>query len=194
MILTKETYIGKCPGCGRELYGIDIKIEYTVFKFPIKPETNYRCGHCDCDIERTIKEKEKEKENMDKDLERKLKKLTKDEQKIFTELLEKMDGEDRIFIPKYGETYWTIDDYDDVVLVEWQESKRDEVRLRKNIVFRTEKEALFEREKRRVKDELNMYARKHNDSDEEKWENIAKCAIEEIGRDRIKKYLFGAEG
>lgn len=127
----------------------------------------------------------------------------------------------KVWKPKIGEHYWYLYGDGNISTITWCGSKLDADRYKLGNCFRTEEEAEFAREKRRVKVELDRYAKEHND--EKTTDNchvvmntgtkeidissywvlqvagatcfsnreIANDAIEAVGKDRILKYIFG---
>lgn len=105
----------------------------------------------------------------------------------------------------------------------WTNDHLDEARWELGNIFFTEEEAKFAREKRKVEVELKRYAKEHNDEKttdnchvvmntgtkeidiSSYWvlqvagatcfsnREIANDAIEEVGKERILKYIFGVE-
>ena len=122
---------------------------------------------------------------------------------------------------RLGDTYWPINDYGEVRYYYWSDDEIDNKFLKNNAIFKTQEAAEFEAERLKVLRELEKMGRafrphednyvisfSHNaglkvvgyvttvtsygnyyfDSEEE-----AKQAVEKIGEERIKKYLFGVE-
>lgn len=124
--------------------------------------------------------------------------------------------------PKMGEHYWAINAKGGVVEYGWTGVEFDEEALENNAIFRTEAEAEFEAERLKVLRELEKlgrpfkpgednyeihydhhvreldifehitcqggYGNCYFDTEKEAWQ-----AIDIIGADRIKKYLFRVE-
>ena len=137
----------------------------------------------------------------------------------FPELIEE-EKEKTVFSD--GEKYYWIDSDGNVYPSFWENDSVDEGRLLIGNIFKTEEEATFELERLKVLHELQELGRpfkpgvmnfyftidEPNDGMVFLWVNSSRClhfncyfdseeeakkAIEKIGRDRIKKYLFGVE-
>ena len=140
--------------------------------------------------------------------------------KCIKELKDK-ESEDSIWIPEYREEYWMVFIGEcRVYRAFWRNSDIDKKRLNVGNVHKTQEEAMFKLEKMKVleelkkfsckyrKGELNYYISLNSNTNEllislsyiymrfdfyfESYEK-AKEAIEEVGEDRIKKYLFEVE-
>lgn len=124
--------------------------------------------------------------------------------------------------PRYGEDYWTINDKGETNYYIWSGDIFDKTAFENSAIFRTGEEAEFEAERLKVLRELEkmggpfmftfgnwcIYLNAQNNIDyfceiEERFiygnyyfrsEKEVKEAIEKIGEDRIKKYLFRIEG
>ena len=159
-----------------------------------------------------------------------IKNLTEAEEKEFYRLVEKMNGKEpdkkqdvKVKKPIYGQEYFVINSHGWVECDTWQDTAVDNKRWELGNVFLIKEKALFDVEKRRVKVELDRYAKEHND--EKTTDNchvvmntgtkeidissywvlqvagatcfsnreIANDAIEAVGKDRILKYIFGVE-
>lgn len=159
-----------------------------------------------------------------------IKNLTEAEEKEFYRLVGKMNGEEtdkeqgvKVKKPQQSEHYFYIDDDGEVIESRWTNDYADKGRWELGNIFFTEEEAEFAREKRRVKVELDRYAKEHNY--EKNTDNchvvmntgtkeidissywvlqvagatcfsnreIANDAIEAVGKERILKYIFGVE-
>lgn len=140
--------------------------------------------------------------------------------KCIKELKEVEIEEDGIWVPEIDEEYWFIYNYADLDYEIWLDYSFDKDRLAIGNVFKTKEEAEFEVERLKVLAELKQFSRKFKyglanyyiDYDyindiitymlcytdfipticfESK--DVLKKAIEEVGEDRIKKYLFCIE-
>ena len=85
---------------------------------------------------------------------------------------EEKKSEPKIWKPKYDEVYHYIDDSGSIYSARWFNSIVDNGRWELNNVFKTQKEAEFTREKKKVEAELERYADEHNDLDREEWDGI----------------------
>ena len=129
--------------------------------------------------------------------------------------------EDGVWKPKLYEEYWFIDDFGKVYKDTWDCSYADNIRFNIGNVFRKEEEAKHEVERRKVLIELKQFSREfkygfsnfclhsYGEYNEFVYQNfpyqkslgalyfeskeILKQAIEKVGEERIKKYLFGVE-
>ena len=130
----------------------------------------------------------------------------------------KEEYNDEGFKPEYGDMYWVVNSSGEANNVTWADHVYDETTLKNNALFKTKEKAEFEAERLKVLRELEKLGRafkphednyvisfSHNsglkvvgyvttvtsygnyyfDSEEE-----AKKAIDKIGEERIKKYLF----
>lgn len=132
--------------------------------------------------------------------------------------LEKLEKEEQEF-PKDYDEYCYVDSDGDVLHDEWGGFASEEGMLKIGNVFKTKEQAEFAVEKLRVEAELRKFSRTFMwgtentamlfDGDNIKFdtrlshvfqgaiyfesENKAKEAIEAVGEERIKKYIFGVE-
>lgn len=134
--------------------------------------------------------------------------------------LEKQVEQEKEF-PQFGDDYWYVDSDTDVLDVAWYGGEYDQGRLSINNVFKTKDQAEFVAEKLRVEAELRKFSRpfkygdwnfeilwnNHENNIELDWSGyvvrqsviyfesgeIAEKAIESVGEERIKKYIFGME-
>ena len=134
--------------------------------------------------------------------------------------LEELAKEEKEF-PQFGDDYWYVDSDTDVLDVAWYGGEYDQGRLSIDNVFKTKDQAEFAAEKLKVEAELRKFSRpfeygKFNyylflniksDSLDTQFtsycppqgaiyfesEEKAQQAIEAVGAERIKKYLFGVE-
>ena len=123
--------------------------------------------------------------------------------------------------PSHGEIYWAINAKGENSAYYWVDDGFDKTALENSAIFRTEEEAEFEAERLKVLRELEKIGKPFeidgnnwsfclnreydfvfstNYSYDEKFgsyyfntEDEAKEAVQKIGADRIKKYLFGVE-
>ena len=132
---------------------------------------------------------------------------------------EETDKDVKVKKPEIGTRYFYLDSVGDIVNAVWDDNARWDL----GNVFLTEKEIVFAIEKRKVEVELERYAKEHNNptikdsyciyyNEEDKkldydaWacgkaqgmvvfksKQLVFDAINEIGRDRILKYIFGVE-
>ena len=135
--------------------------------------------------------------------------------------LEVLAKEEQKFPQKYDD-YWYVADDTEVLRQSWYNSEYDEGRLSIDNIFKTEQQAEFIAEKLRVEAELRKFSRPFKcgeinhyiflNTDNEcldvvglsysqyqgtiyfESEEKAKQAIQSIGEERIKKYIFGVEG
>ena len=122
--------------------------------------------------------------------------------------------------PQDGDGYWYIDDYGYILNEKWDGLDFEEFRLAVGNVFKTKEQAGFAVEKLKVEAELRKFSKSPNMS-AVKWfivcadseevytlyttqeisqgtiyfesKKVAQQAIETVGIDRIKKYIFGVE-
>ena len=122
--------------------------------------------------------------------------------------------------PQFGDDYWYVDSDTDVLDVAWYGGEYDQGRLSIGNVFKTKEEAEFVAEKLKVEAELRKYSRpfKHGAKNHtinynhetemvvnvnatatyqetgsfyfDSYEEVVE-AIESVGEERIKKYIFG---
>ena len=139
--------------------------------------------------------------------------------KRIAELEEQVEQEKEF--PQFGDDYWYVDSDTDVLDVAWYGGEYDQGRLSIDNVFKTKDQAEFAAEKLRVEAELRKFSRpfeygKFNyylflniksDSLDTQFtsycppqgaiyfesEEKAQQAIEAVGAERIKKYIFGVE-
>ena len=123
--------------------------------------------------------------------------------------------------PQVEDDYWYVDGDAEVMLAVWYGDDYDKGRLSINNVFKTKDQAEFVAEKLKVEAELRKFSRPFKYGDENFeiiWNNhennieldwsgyvvrqsviyfesgeIAEKAIESVGEERIKKYIFGME-
>ena len=133
--------------------------------------------------------------------------------------LENQAKEEQEF-PQDGDGYWYIDDYGYILNEKWDGLDFEEFRLAVGNVFKTKDQAEFAVEKLKVEAELLKFSKSPNMS-AVKWfivcadseevytlyttqeisqgtiyfesKKVAQQAIETVGIDRIKKYIFGVE-
>ena len=153
-----------------------------------------------------------------KKINEKIEALNKDMQSLMSELDAGVEND----FPQDGEEYWYIDDDAEVMNIEWYDSEYSRGRVSIGNIFRNEKEAEFAVEKLKVEAELRKFSRPFADGEENNHikyspsfdelsvltsfsyqeqgvfyfesEEKAKQAIEAVGEERIKKYIFGEEG
>ena len=146
-----------------------------------------------------------------------LQKLKEEFEQRIRELEDKYNPEEEW--PKEGDEYWVIDGFGDVNNFFWRDDPVDNIALKNNAIFKTKEEAEFETERLKVLRELEKLGRPFvlNESNwslflngehelevhsnrhyNEKYgsyyfdtEEQLNKAIDKIGEDRIKKYLFG---
>ena len=133
--------------------------------------------------------------------------------------LEELAKEEREF-PQEGDAYWFIDDEGGMSSTFYKNYYLDIYRQKIGNIFRTEEESEFAVKKLKVEAELRKFSRPFTyhetnwylimDFDKEvhysyKWDDVAQGAIyfeseekaqqaiESVGIDRIKKYIFGVE-
>ena len=134
--------------------------------------------------------------------------------------LEEQAKEEREF-PQYGDEYWFITDRGMVFDSKFENKKSDRDSLEIGNFFKTKEQADFAVEKLKVEAELRKYSRpfkygdwnfeilwnNHENNIELDWSGyvvrqsviyfesgeIAEKAIESVGEERIKKYIFGME-
>ena len=89
-----------------------------------------------------------------------------------------------------GDTYYTIGVYGQATTQKWNNDIGDNRAYAAGNIFKTQEEAEFEIEKRKVKAELERYALEHNDPDFEEWNGknwhyyircFQECSTLEIG-------------
>ena len=123
--------------------------------------------------------------------------------------------------PRDGDDYWYVYDDAEVMLVVWYGDDYDKCRASIDNVFKTKQQAEFAVEKLKVEAELRKFSRpfkygdwnfeilwnNHENNIELDWSGyvvrqsviyfesgeVAEKAIEAVGEERIKKYIFGVE-
>lgn len=123
--------------------------------------------------------------------------------------------------PQVEDDYWCVDDDAEVSEVVWYGDDYDQVRFSIGNVFKTKEQAEFAVEKLKVETELRKFGRHFKDNDNNYFMKIdsiyntiiiyydgcyqtqgviyfesekkAEEAIESVGEERIKKYIFGME-
>ena len=134
--------------------------------------------------------------------------------------LENQAKEEQEF-PQYGQWYWHITSDAGIGMSSWGEFEFEKEQLSIGNIFRTREEAKFALEKLKVEAELRKFSRpfkygdwnfeilwnNHENNIELDWSGyvvrqsviyfesgeIAEKAIESVGEERIKKYIFGME-
>ena len=127
--------------------------------------------------------------------------------------------EEKQEFPQDGDEYWYIDDAGDILNEKWDGLDFEIERLEFGNIFKTKDQAEFAAEKLKVEAELRKFSRPFLwgtentailfDGDDFKFdtrlahvfqgtiyfetENKAKQAIQSVGEERIKKYIFGVE-
>ena len=124
--------------------------------------------------------------------------------------------------PRDGDRYWYVGMRGHVFSSEWDSLPSEEHMLEVGNIFKTEDEAYFKVERLKVEAELRKFSRpfkygdwnfeilwnNHENNIELDWSGyvvrqsviyfesgeIAEKAIESVGEERIKKYIFGVEG
>lgn len=123
--------------------------------------------------------------------------------------------------PEVGEDFWRVSAGGDVYKAEWDNDGFDNNVFNHTDIFPTEEQAIFDRERKRIRRELMKYG-KEFESGGDNWtlrydhnydifityyiryiqvpftiyfesKEITRKAIKEVGEDRIKKYLFGVK-
>ncbi|AXY81143.1 hypothetical protein AVP_27 [Aerococcus phage vB_AviM_AVP] len=135
--------------------------------------------------------------------------------------LEEQTKKEREF-PQYLDTYWIIEDSTEVSTYVWEGDDFDNQHLPIGNVFKTEEQAKFTIEKLKVEAELRKYSdswdlEKTQYTFSFNWEfgafeveypdynqypdsyyfdsiNSLQLALETVGEERIKKYIFGVKG
>ena len=131
------------------------------------------------------------------------------------------DETDNRWKPKMGEECWRVSVGGDVYKAEWDNDHFDNNIFNHTDIFPTEEQAIFDRERKRIRRELMRYSKPFIPG-ERNWsfnyngldgvirywksiygydqfclyfrsEEMVKKAVEEVGEDRIKKYLFRVE-
>lgn len=144
-----------------------------------------------------------------------------EEIKAKIEELEQEDETDNRWKPKVGEECWRVSVGGDVYNLEWENDEFDNNVFNHTDIFPSEEQAEFERERKRIRRELMKYGKNfvpnqynwaiyynYRDKAIGYWfstlcfhpfdiyfesEEMAEKAVEEVGEDRIKRYLFGVE-
>ena len=134
--------------------------------------------------------------------------------------LEEQVEEEQAF-PKYNDFYWYANAKGKILCDTWEGFKFEKDMLAIGNVYQTENEAVFATEKLKVEAELRKFSRpfkygdwnfeilwnNHENNIELDWSGyvvrqsviyfesgeIAEKAIEAVGKERIKKYIFGVE-
>lgn len=134
--------------------------------------------------------------------------------------LEELAKEEQEF-PQVGDEYWYLDNDGVVMEMEWRGIEYDQGRLSIDNVFKTKEQAEFATEKLKVEAELRKFSRPFevgkSNTEFYYWhesrrimfnhfktcqmqgsiyfesEEKAQQAIETVGEERIKKYIFGVE-
>lgn len=78
----------------------------------------------------------------------------------------------KVWKPKIGEHYWYLSGDGNIGTITWCGSKLDADRYKLGNCFRTEEEAKFAREKKKVEVELERYGKEHNNPAKEEWDGI----------------------
>lgn len=137
----------------------------------------------------------------------------------FDKRVEALKEEEQEF-PQDGDEYWYIDDEGDILNEKWDGLDFEEYRLEIGNIYKTEDEAEFAIEKLKVEAELRKFSRKfiwggenwilsmgtnkdiflvYEDDEmnqgavyfEDEYKAVE--VIETVGKERIKKYIFGVE-
>lgn len=131
------------------------------------------------------------------------------------------DKTDNRWKPKKDEDFWWVDDKGSVWGGAWLNDKTDNGVFNHTDVFPTEEEAYLDKERKQIRRELMKYSRDfvpgtidwafnydYQDKKIRYWNSSYSCdpfviyfesqemaekAVEEVGKDRIKKYLFGVK-
>lgn len=128
--------------------------------------------------------------------------------------------EDNVWKPKYNEYYWFVDSFGKVYEDRWLCFEGDEFRYSVGNVYKTKEDAEFKVEKLKVITQLKQFSREFIYGYRNFYINLSngsnlsykyrsnvkvqgiiyfeseekiKEAVESVGEDRIKKYLFGIE-
>ena len=96
--------------------------------------------------------------------------LNKEEREQLLRLVEKAKRPKKIWKPECGEWYWYIGSDGQISHCEWANDRIDRGRYSMGNCFRTKEEAEFAREKQKIKTELQRFADKYNDPDQEEWD------------------------
>lgn len=139
----------------------------------------------------------------------------------FNEKLKALKAEAQQEFPQFGDDYWFVDSDTDVIDIAWYDSEYDQGRLSIGNVFKTKDQGEFAAEKLRVEAELRKHSRPFKCGEINRYifldtnigclgvaglsygqyqgtiyfesKDEAYQAIETVGEDRIKKYIFGVE-
>lgn len=113
--------------------------------------------------------------------------LSKEEREQLLGLVEKAKRPKKIWKPECGEWYWFIGTDGQINNCEWANDRVDRGIYSMGDCFRTKEEATFAREKHKVKTELQRFADKHNDSDQEKWDeaNLHYYIVYDVSKDDL---------
>ena len=124
--------------------------------------------------------------------------------------------------PQFGDDYWYVDSDAEVMDTASYDGEYDQDRLSIGNVFKTKEQAQFVVEKLKVEAELRKYSRPFKEGENENWfilwgtykkevqidwsrklvrqgtiyfesRKKANEAVESVGEERIKKYIFGVE-
>ena len=135
--------------------------------------------------------------------------------------LEVLAKEEQKFPQKYDD-YWYVADDTEVLRQSWYNSEYDEGRLSIDNIFKTKEQAEFVVEKLKVEAELRKFSRPFKEGENNNWFILwntyekeveidwasvlvrqgtiyfesgkkAQQAIDAVGKDRVKKYIFGME-
>ena len=164
-------------------------------------------------------ELEKLKANVEEIKNEYLKQLEEIKEKI--EELEQEEETDNRWKPNVGEECWRVGVGGDVYRLEWDNDHFDDNVFNHTDIFPTEEQAIFDRERKRIRRELMRYSRPFVTRTKNWFFNyhyrykiihylnsdfscqpfclyfeskeMAEKAVEEVGEDRIKKYLFGVK-
>ena len=96
--------------------------------------------------------------------------LSKEEREQLLRLVKKAKKPKKIWKPECGEWYWFVGSDGQINNCEWVDDHIDWGTYSMGNCFRTKEEAEFAGEKQKVKTELQRFADKHNDSDQEEWD------------------------
>lgn len=132
----------------------------------------------------------------------------------------KTEKENKVWKPKYGDSFWVVSHTGGVVQARWINGNLEDDMYAIGNVFKTKEEAKFRGEQLKVEAELRRFARPFEENERNYtiqyghdtnkiqiyhylWtqstnicfasKKIAQKAIETIGADRIKKYYFGVK-
>lgn len=140
----------------------------------------------------------------------------------FDKRVEALKVDEQEFPKQDGDEYWYIDDYGYILNEKWDGLDFEEFRLEIGNVFKTKEQAEFAVEKLKVEAELRNFSRPFKGDNRNycielcsPYERVtvysyeqfqiqgviyfesrdkAQQAIEAVGEERIKKYIFGVEG